>query len=40
MISTHWRTPNQPSEDDIRQFDILAKQAADLIERCRRQEEL
>ena len=32
MISTHWRTPHQPSEEDFRQFDILARQAADLIE--------
>lgn len=38
MISTHWRTPHQPSETDFRLFDILAKQAADLIEH-RRQEE-
>ena len=32
MISTHWRRPHMPSEDDLRQFDILARQAADLIE--------
>jgi GAF domain-containing protein len=36
MISTHWRTPHQPSEDDLCQFDILASQAADLIECCGR----
>jgi GAF domain-containing protein len=35
MISTHWRTPHQPSEEDFRQFDNLARQAADLIERAR-----
>jgi PAS domain S-box-containing protein len=40
MISTHWRTPHQPSERDFRLFDILARQAADLIERTRREEEL
>jgi len=34
MISTHWRTPHQPSEEDFRQFDILARQASDLIESC------
>ncbi len=34
MISTHWRTPHQPSEEDLRQFDVLARQASDLIERC------
>ncbi|HET9407026.1 MAG TPA: GAF domain-containing protein [Candidatus Sulfotelmatobacter sp.] len=35
MISTHWRTPHQPSPEDFRQFDILAGHAADLIERSR-----
>jgi DNA-binding NarL/FixJ family response regulator len=39
MLSTHWRTPHQPSEDDFRIFDILAKQATDVIERRRREEE-
>jgi GAF domain-containing protein len=38
MISTHWRTPHQPSPGDLRQFDILARQAADLIERSRSME--
>src|SRR5437660_2355078 len=38
MISTHWRTPHQPSEGDFDLFDILARQAADLIERCRQEE--
>jgi FixJ family two-component response regulator/two-component sensor histidine kinase len=33
MISTHWRQPHSPSERDLRLFDILARQAADLIER-------
>jgi PAS domain-containing protein len=33
MISTHWRTPHTPAESDLRQFDILARQAADLMER-------
>ena len=32
MISTHWLTPYMPSEAELRQFDILARQAADLIE--------
>ncbi len=35
MISTHWRQPHTPSERDCRLFDILARQAADLIERKR-----
>lgn len=33
MISTHWRTAHEPSERDLRLFDILVRQAADLIER-------
>ncbi|HJW25094.1 MAG TPA: GAF domain-containing protein [Rhodocyclaceae bacterium] len=37
MISTHWKAPHQPSERDLRLLDILARQAADLIE-CKRAE--
>jgi GAF domain-containing protein len=33
MISTHWRNPHQPSERDLHHLDVLARQAADLIER-------
>jgi PAS domain S-box-containing protein len=33
MLSTHWRTPHHPTEEDFRLFDVLARQAADLIER-------
>ena len=33
MLSTHWRTPHTPTEDDFRFFDVLARQASDLIER-------
>jgi PAS domain S-box-containing protein len=33
MISTHWRNPHQPTEFSLRPFDVLARQAADLIER-------
>jgi GAF domain-containing protein len=33
MISTHWREPHQPTERALRRFDVLARQAADLIER-------
>jgi two-component sensor histidine kinase len=33
MISTHWRQPHSPSESDLQRFDILARLAADLIER-------
>ena len=33
MLSTHWRTPHQPVERELRLLDVLARQAADLIER-------
>src|SRR5262245_54572260 len=33
MISTHWREPRQPTELAFRSLDVLARQAADLIER-------
>ncbi len=33
MISTHWRTVHCPSERDLRLFDVLVRQAADLIDR-------
>lgn len=32
MLSTHWRAPHEPTGDELRRFDILARQAADLIE--------
>ncbi|MGC1333637.1 ATP-binding protein, partial [Pseudomonas sp.] len=40
MISTHWREPHQPSERDLRLLDILARQAADLLERTMAEEAL
>jgi PAS domain S-box-containing protein len=40
MLSTHWRTPHTPTEDDFRFFDVLARQAADLIERTLAEEAL
>jgi two-component sensor histidine kinase len=33
MISTHWRLPHDPRESDLHRLDLLARQAADLIER-------
>lgn len=33
MLSTHWSNPYQPSERELRIFDLLARQLADLIER-------
>ncbi|HJU05505.1 MAG TPA: PAS domain S-box protein [Nitrospiraceae bacterium] len=38
MISTHWREPHQPSGPELRVLDVLARQAADLIERKRAEE--
>lgn len=40
MISTHWSHPHQPSERDLRLMDILARQAADLLERTIAEEAL
>jgi signal transduction histidine kinase/ActR/RegA family two-component response regulator len=40
MISTHWAVPHQPSERDFRLLDILARQAADLLERVHVEEVL
>lgn len=34
MVSTHWRERHEPSVDDFRRFDVLTRQAADLIERA------
>lgn len=39
MISTHWKQCHEPSERDLRMLDILARLAADLIERTRHDEE-
>ncbi len=33
MISTHWRERHRPDELDLRMLDVLARQAADLIDR-------
>lgn len=40
MISTHWSEPHQPSERDLRLLDILARQAADILERTIAEEAL
>jgi PAS domain S-box-containing protein len=40
MISTHWSQPHEPSERDLRLLDILARQAADLIERNKAKEKV
>jgi PAS domain S-box-containing protein len=40
MISTHWREPHQPAEHDLLRLDVLAREAADLIERGKAEAEL
>jgi PAS domain S-box-containing protein len=35
MISTHWQQPQEPAEHVLRLVDLLARQAAELIERSR-----
>ena len=40
MISTHWKEVHEPSDRDLRLLDILARLAADLIERKTEDEEL
>jgi two-component system CheB/CheR fusion protein len=34
MFSTHWKTPRRPDERTLRLLDLLARQAADIIERA------
>ena len=40
MVSSHWSKPHTPTERDLRLLDILARQAADLIERRQADEAL
>jgi PAS domain S-box-containing protein len=40
MITTHWRNPHQPPESRLRLVDLIARQAADLIERTRNEGKL
>ena len=40
VISTHWREPHQPAERDLHLMDVLARQAADLIERSQAEKAL
>lgn len=40
MISTHWDKPHQPSERDLYLLDIVARQAADLLDRTIKEERL
>ena len=40
MLTTHWKTPHTPSKRELSLFDVLARQAADLIEQKKAQEAL
>ncbi|MFW6201859.1 MAG: sensor histidine kinase [Gemmatimonadota bacterium] len=40
MISTHWKEPHIPAVDDFARLDLLARPAADLIERTRAEQAL
>ena len=40
MLSTHWHDRHEPAADDYRYFDVLARLAADLVERLQAQEKL
>ena len=40
MITTHWAEPHHPSDRDFRLLDIVARQAADVIERTHVEEAL
>lgn len=40
MITTHWKQVHQPQERELRLLDVVARQAADLIERHRAAEAL
>ena len=40
MLSTHYRSPRRPADRDLRVLDLLARQAADWIERAHAEEAL
>jgi PAS domain S-box-containing protein len=40
MISTHWRQRHEPGQRELRFLDVLAREAADLVERKRAEQEL
>ena len=40
IISTYWRSPHRPGEQDLRRLDLYARQAADFIGHCRMAKEL
>ena len=40
LISTHWRQPHRPTEQELRLMDVLARLATDLIERSQSEKAL
>jgi two-component sensor histidine kinase len=38
MITNHWKEPHEPAEVELQLVDVLARQAADLIDRSRNEE--
>ena len=40
MLSTHYRTPRRPEEQDLQRLDLLARLTADIIERTKVEEAL
>ncbi|MFP4107136.1 MAG: PAS domain S-box protein [Phycisphaerae bacterium] len=40
VLSTHWKRPHRPEEDRLRLMDVLARQAADAIERAQAEQTL
>ncbi|HZW09841.1 MAG TPA: PAS domain S-box protein, partial [Phycisphaerales bacterium] len=40
VLSTHFRAPHRPSEQQLRRLDLYARQAGDFIARCRTEEAL
>jgi two-component sensor histidine kinase len=40
MITNHWRQPHRPSERALQMIDVLARQAADLIDRSRNEDRI
>lgn len=40
MITNHWRTPHEPEERELVLLDVLARQAADLVERKRNEAQI
>jgi PAS domain S-box-containing protein len=40
MITNHWRAPHEPKERELLLMDLLARQAADLIERKQNEEKI